>query len=140
MQDLHEFSSNPVNEAVAISPRRRIRRRFKHAPRPLGRFAARFVPVETRDDGLQVCIHFLRKPSLAMRIVGFSGMVATCANQLELLRHCALSELQLSSYQDRGMLNDLVMHMIDNSVILSFAEPYEESCVSGWCLFWPFRI
>jgi hypothetical protein len=81
MQDLHEVSSILVNEAAAISPRRRIRRRFKHAPRPLGRFAAWFVPVETLDDGLQVCIYFLRKPSLAMRIVGFSGMIATCVNQ-----------------------------------------------------------
>jgi hypothetical protein len=56
MQDLHESSSDLESKVVLAAPRRRSRRRFKHAPRPRGRFVAKPVLVEIPDKNPQVCL------------------------------------------------------------------------------------
>jgi hypothetical protein len=60
MQDLHESSSDLETQAVLAAPRRRSRRRFKHAPRPHRRFVAKLVVVDTPDENPQVCLAFHR--------------------------------------------------------------------------------
>jgi hypothetical protein len=56
MQDLHEPSSDLESKAVIAPPRRRSRRRFKHAPRPHGRFVTKPVLVDIPDENPQVCL------------------------------------------------------------------------------------
>jgi hypothetical protein len=58
MQDLHESSSDSESKAVLAAPRNRIRRRFKHAPRPRGWFVAKLVLVDIPDGNPQVCLAF----------------------------------------------------------------------------------
>jgi hypothetical protein len=58
MQDLHESSSDLESKAAIGAPRRRSRRRFKHATQPRGRFVAKPVLVEIPDENPQVCLAF----------------------------------------------------------------------------------
>jgi hypothetical protein len=58
MQDLHESSSDLESKAVLAALRHRSRRRFKHAPRPRGRFVAKPVLVEIPDENPHVCLAF----------------------------------------------------------------------------------
>jgi hypothetical protein len=71
MQDLQESSSDLESKAVLAAPRRRIRRRCKHAPRPRGRSLAKVTMLgDIGDEHPHVYLAFHKEVFFGSRGVG----------------------------------------------------------------------